>query len=62
MLNFIRDFFTKNIRLKITALILALALWFYIVNELNRGNYEERQFLNRMFPRNVAVPVEKTTP
>ena len=55
MLDFIRNFFTKHIGLKVTALILALALWFYIVNELNRGNEEERQFINRMFPREGMV-------
>lgn len=51
----IRKFFKKHIGLKITALVLALALWFYIVNELNRGSEEERQFINRMFPREGMV-------
>ena len=37
------------------ALFLALISWFYIVNELNRGNEEERQFINRMFPREGMV-------
>ena len=53
MLEFIRKFFTKNIGLKFTALILALALWFYVVNELKKGNEEERQFLNRVLPHSV---------
>jgi YbbR domain-containing protein len=50
-MEFIRKFFTKHIGLKIAALILALALWFYIVNELNKGTEEERQFLNRILPQ-----------
>ena len=55
MLDFIRKFFTKHIGLKITALVLALALWFDIVNELNKGNEEERQFLSRMLPQDGLV-------
>ena len=51
MLGFIRKFFTKNIGLKFTALILALALWFYVVGELKKGNEEERQFLNSVLPQ-----------
>jgi hypothetical protein len=51
MLEIIRTFITKNPGLKITALVLALALWFYIVNELNKGTEEERQFLTRMLPQ-----------
>ena len=49
-------FFTKRIGLKFTALVLALALWFYIVNELKRGSEEERQFLNRVIPQEKAKP------
>lgn len=55
MLDFIRKFFTKHLGLKFTALILALALWFYIVGELNRGSEEERQFLNRVLPQEGIV-------
>ena len=55
MLEFIRKFFTKHTGLKFTALILALALWFYIVNELKKGNEEERQFLTRMLPQEGLV-------
>ncbi len=55
MLEFIRKFFTKHIGLKFTALILALALWFYIVDELKKGNEEERQFLTRMLPQEGLV-------
>ncbi|MDP3804675.1 MAG: hypothetical protein Q8Q87_03885 [Candidatus Omnitrophota bacterium] len=51
MLEFLRKIFVKNIGLKITALILALAFWFYIVNELNKGSDEERQLLNRVLPK-----------
>ena len=53
MLEFIRKFFTKHIGLKFTALILALALWFYIVGELKRGNEEEMKFLSRVLPHSV---------
>ncbi len=49
-MGFTRKFFTKNVWLKIGALLLALALWFYIVNELNKGSEEDRQFLNRLLP------------
>ncbi|MDD5428688.1 MAG: hypothetical protein PHI58_05580 [Candidatus Omnitrophica bacterium] len=55
MLEFIRKFFTKHIGLKFTALILSLAIWFYIVGELKRGSEEERQFLSRMLPREGMV-------
>lgn len=50
MLKSIRKFFTKNVWLKIGALLLALALWFYVVNELNKGSEEDRQFLNKILP------------
>ena len=50
MFEHIKNLFTKNIGLKIIALILALALWFYIVNELNKGTEEEKQLLRRMLP------------
>ena len=51
MLEFLRKIFVKNMGLKIISLVLALALWFYIVNELNKGSDEERQLLNRVLPR-----------
>jgi len=51
MLDFLRKLFTRRLGLKFTALILALALWFYIVNELKKGNEEERQFLSSMLPK-----------
>lgn len=50
MLKSIRKFLTKNVWLKIGALLLALALWFYVVNELNKGSEEDRQFLNKILP------------
>lgn len=37
------------------ALILALALWFYVVNELKKGSEEERMFLSRMMPQEGMV-------
>lgn len=60
MLDFIRKIFTKHIGLKFTALILALALWFYVVDELKKGNDEERQFLNRMLPQEGMVSKKLT--
>jgi len=35
-INFFKKIFFKHITLKITALILALVLWFYIQDELNK--------------------------
>lgn len=55
MFGFLKKFFTQNIALKIIALILALALWFYIVNELNKGSEEEVQFLKRILPSEGVV-------
>lgn len=46
----IKDFLTKNLALKLISLILALMLWFYIVDELNRGNEEDRQLVSRILP------------
>lgn len=48
MLQFTGNFFTKNIPLKILSFILALLIWFYIVNELNRGSQEELQALRKI--------------
>lgn len=50
MKQFIRDVFVKNIGLKFISLVLALAIWFYVVGELNKGSEEERQILRRMLP------------
>lgn len=50
MLRFLDKFFTKNMGLKLTALILTLVLWFYVVGELNKGGEEERQFLKKILP------------
>ncbi len=55
MFETIRNFFTKHLGLKFTALMLALALWFYIVSELKKGSEEERQFLNRVLPQEGVV-------
>jgi len=50
MLNFFKKL-GENPGLKITALILTLALWFYVVGELNKGSEEERLFLNSVLPQ-----------
>jgi YbbR domain-containing protein len=46
---------TKNTGLKIIALILALVLWFYVVNELNKGSEVDRQFLNKVLPSDSVM-------
>lgn len=46
----VKDFFTKNFTLKLISLVLALMLWFYIVDELNRGTEEDRQLASRILP------------
>jgi len=51
---------TKNIGLKITAMVLALALWFYVVDELKKGSEEEKQFLNSVFPSGGMVAKKLT--
>ena len=51
MLDFLRNLFTRNIGLKALGLFLALALWFYIVNELKKGSEEERRFLQSVMPK-----------
>jgi len=48
MLQSTGNFFTKNIPLKVLSFILALLIWFYIVNELNRGSQEELQALRKI--------------
>ena len=55
MLQSIRDFFTKHLALKILSLILALLIWFYIVNELNKGSNEELQILKKMRPNENMI-------
>lgn len=55
MINSTKRFFLKNIGLKITALILALTVWFFIVSELNKGTEEERQLLKKMLPSQNVV-------
>ena len=51
MYKFIGNFFTKNLPLKILSFILALLMWFYIVNELNRGSQEEVQALRKIMQK-----------
>ena len=46
---------TKNVGLKIIALILALVLWFYVVNELNKGSEVDKQFLNKVLPSDSVM-------
>jgi len=46
--------------MKIISLILALALWFYIVNELKKGSDEERQFLKKVLPSEGVVAKKLT--
>ena len=50
MLQAIKDVFTKHLLLKFLSLILALLVWFYIVNELNKGPNEEIELLRKMRP------------
>jgi YbbR domain-containing protein len=44
-------FITRNAGLKVTALVLALMLWFYVVDALNRGSEEDKQFLSKVLPQ-----------
>ncbi len=53
MLRTIKKFFTENLALKVTSLILALALWFYIVDSLNKGSEEEKKILNKVLLEKV---------
>ena len=50
-----KRFFTKNVWLKMGALFLALTLWFYISNELNKGSEEDRQYLGRVLPADAIA-------
>ena len=58
MLQFIKDFFTKRLLLKILSFILALLAWSYIVNELNKGPNEELETLKKM--RTTKINYDKT--
>ncbi|MDP2913107.1 MAG: YbbR-like domain-containing protein [Candidatus Omnitrophota bacterium] len=60
MLQYLRRFFTDKIGMKCIALILALALWFYVVGELNKGSEEEKRFLNTLLPREEAIAKKLT--
>ena len=55
MLKFFKDFFTVNIGLKLIALVLAVALWFYVVSEVDKGREDDRQFLNKVLPAGGMV-------
>jgi YbbR domain-containing protein len=55
ILAFLRRLFTKDIGLKLMALLLALLSWFYIVKELNKGSEEETQFLKQILPTEAIV-------
>ena len=50
MLQSIKGVFTKHLFLKFLSLMLALLVWFYIVNELNKGSNEELGLLKKMYP------------
>lgn len=50
MREYLKNFFTKHVGLKILSFMLALLVWFYIVNELHKGSLEELQFLHRIMP------------
>ena len=50
MLEYLKNFFTKHLALKLLSLILALLVWFYIVNELNKGSLEELQLVHKILP------------
>ena len=51
----------NNFWLKITALLLALISWFYIVSELNKGTPEEKTFFEQILPARISakeVPIK----
>jgi YbbR domain-containing protein len=60
MLEHLAGLFKKDIGLKLTALVLAVFLWFYIVNELNNGSEDEMQFLKKMLPAEGMVAKKLT--
>ncbi len=55
MLGSFWKLFTKNAGLKLVALVLALVIWFYVVNELNKGSEVDRQFLNKVLPSDTVM-------
>lgn len=48
MVLFLKNFFTRNLALKVLSLILALLIWVYIVNELNHGSSEDLRVLRKI--------------
>ena len=65
LLEFLKGFFTKHLALKILSFMLALLIWFYIVNELNKGSNEELQALRKIMTfgkesdRNINVKTRR---
>jgi len=51
----IKKFFSENLLLKVISLILALGLWFYIVNELNKGTEQDRRLIKKVLPAENMV-------
>ena len=51
MAGFLGNFFTRNVPLKILSFILALLIWFYIVNELEKGSQEEAMALHKILQK-----------
>lgn len=60
MLKFLKRFFTENIGLKIVALVLALGLWIYIVNDLSKQNLDESRILEKILPSQGVVAKKLT--
>ncbi len=60
MLQPIRGLFTKHLLLKVLSLILALLVWFYIVNELNKGPNTEMELLKKIRPGEGMVAKKLT--
>lgn len=60
MLVSIKDLFTKNIGMKVLSFFLALTLWFYIVNELEKGTEEDVQFLHKLIPSGEMIAKKLT--
>ncbi len=48
-----KNLILNNLGLKLLALFLAFATWFYVVVELQKGTIEERQALQRILPYRI---------
>ncbi len=55
MSKILKKFFTENLLLRIVSLVLALGLWFYIVNELDKGSEQEMRLIKKIFPSQGMV-------